>query len=80
MKRYVARRSRIIRNNIDGKIFEFEIDNSTNFKDLNLTISKDGKILRTLEMQNSTEEKTLEIAGIKFSGVMLQIVKEFINQ
>ena len=64
----------------DGKIFEFEIDNSTNFKDLNLTISKDGKILRTLEMQNSTEEKTLEIAGIKFSGVMLQIVKEFINQ
>ena len=64
----------------DGKIFEFEIDNSTNFKDLNLTISKDGKILRTLEMQNSTEEKTLEIAGIKFSGLMLQIVKEFINQ
>lgn len=64
----------------DGKIFEFEIDNSTNFKDLNLTISKDGKILRTLEMQNSTEEKMLEIAGIKFSGVMLQIVKEFINQ
>ena len=64
----------------DGKIFEFEIDNSTNFKDLNLTISKDGSILRTLQIQNSTEEKTLEIAGIKFSGVMLQIVKEFINQ
>ena len=50
----------------DGKIFEFEIDNSTNFKDLNLTISKDGSILRTLQIQNSTEEKTLEIAGIKF--------------
>ena len=64
----------------DGKIFEFEIDNSTNFKDLNLTISKDGSILRTLQIQNSTEEKTLEIAGIKFSGLMLQIVKEFINQ
>ena len=64
----------------DGKIFEFEIDNSTNFKDLNLVISKDGKILRTLEMQNSTEGKTLEIAGIKFSGLMLQVFKEFINQ
>lgn len=64
----------------DGKIFEFEIDNSTNFKDLNLIISKDGSILRTLQIQNSTEEKTLEIAGIKFSGLMLQIVKEFINQ
>lgn len=64
----------------DGKIFEFEIDNSTNFKDLNLTISKDGSILRTLQIQNSTEEKTLEIEGIKFSGLMLQIVKEFINQ
>ena len=64
----------------DGKIFEFEIDNSTNFNDLNLTISKDGSILRTLQIQNSTEEKTLEIAGIKFSGLMLQIVKEFINQ
>ena len=64
----------------DGKIFEFEIDNSTNFKDLNLTISKDGSITRTLQMKNSTEEKTLEIAGIKFSGLMLQIVKEFINQ
>lgn len=64
----------------DGKIFEFEIDNSTNFKDLNLTISKDGSILRTLQIQNSTEEKTLEIAGIKFSGLMLQILKEFINQ
>ena len=64
----------------DGKIFEFEIDNSTNFKDLNLTISKDGSILRTLQIQNSPEEKTLEIAGIKFSGLMLQIVKEFINQ
>ena len=64
----------------DGKIFEFEIDNSTNFKDLNLTISKDGSILPTLQIQNSTEEKTLEIAGIKFSGLMLQIVKEFINQ
>lgn len=64
----------------DGKIFEFEIDNSTNFKDLNLTISKDGSILQTLQIQNSTEEKTLEIAGIKFSGLMLQIVKEFINQ
>ena len=64
----------------DGKIFEFEINNSTNFKDLNLTISKDGSILRTLQIQNSTEEKTLEIAGIKFSGLMLQIVKEFINQ
>ena len=64
----------------DGKIFEFEIDNSTNFKDLNLTISKDGSILRTFQIQNSTEEKTLEIAGIKFSGLMLQIVKEFINQ
>ena len=64
----------------DGKIIEFEIDNSTNFKDLNLTISKDGSILRTLQIQNSTEEKTLEIAGIKFSGLMLQIVKEFINQ
>ena len=64
----------------DGKIFEFEIDNSTNFKDLNLTISKDGSILRTLQIQNSTEEKTLEIAGIKFSGLMLQILKEFISQ
>ena len=64
----------------DGKIFEFEIDNSTNFKDLNLIISKDGSILRTLQIQNSTEEKTLEIAGIKFSGLMLQILKEFINQ
>ena len=64
----------------DGKIFEFEIDNSTNFKDLNLTISKDGSVLRTLQIQNSTEEKTLEIAGIKFSGLMLQILKEFINQ
>ena len=64
----------------DGKIFEFEIDNSTNFKDLNLTISKDGSILRTLQIQNSTEEKTLEIAGIKFSGLILQILKEFINQ
>ena len=64
----------------DGKIFEFEIENSTNFKDFNLTISKDGSILRTLQIQNSTEEKTLEIAGIKFSGLMLQIVKEFINQ
>ena len=64
----------------DGKIFEFEIDNSTNFKDLNLTISKDGSILRTLQIHNSTEEKTLEIAGIKFSGLMRQIVKEFINQ
>ena len=64
----------------DGKIFEFEIDNSTNFKDLNLTISKDGSILQTLQIQNSTEEKTLEIAGIKFSGLMLQILKEFINQ
>ena len=64
----------------DGKIFEFEIDNSTNFKDLNLTISKDRRILRTLQIQNSTEEKTLEIAGIKFSGLMLQILKEFINQ
>ena len=64
----------------DGKIFEFEIDNSTNFKDLNLTISKDGSILRTLQIQNSTEEKTLEVAGIKFSGLMLQILKEFINQ
>ena len=64
----------------DGKIFEFKIDNSTNFKDLNLTISKDGSVLRTLQIQNSTEEKTLEIAGIKFSGLMLQILKEFINQ
>lgn len=36
----------------DGKIFEFEIDNSTNFKDFNLTISKDGSILRTLQIQN----------------------------
>ena len=64
----------------DGKIFEFEIDNSTNLKDLNLTISKDGSILRTLQIQNSTEEKTLEIAGIKFSGLILQILKEFINR
>ena len=64
----------------DGKIFEFEIDNSTNFKDLDLVISKDGFVLQTLQIQNSTEEKTLEIAGIKFSGLMLQIVKEFINQ
>lgn len=64
----------------DGKIFEFEIDNSTNFKDLDLVISKDGFVLQTLRIQNSTEEKTLEIAGIKFSGLMLQIVKEFINQ
>ena len=64
----------------DGKIFEFEIDNSTNFKDLNLTISKEGSITRTLQMKNSTEEKTLEIAGMKFSGLMLQILKEFINQ
>ena len=50
----------------DGKIFEFEIDNSTNFKDFNLTISKDGSILRTLQIQNSTEEKTLEIARTDF--------------
>ena len=64
----------------DGKIFEFEIDNSTNLKDLNLTISKDGSILRTLQIQNSTEEKTLEIAGIKFSGLILQFLKEFINR
>ena len=64
----------------DGKIFEFKIDNSTNFKDLDLVISKDGFVLQTLQIQNSTEGKTLEIAGIKFSGLMLQIVKEFINQ
>ena len=64
----------------DGKIFEFEIDNSTDFKDLNMIISKYGVVLRTLQIQNSTEEKTLEIAGIKFSGLMLQILKEFINQ
>ena len=63
-----------------GKTFEFEIDNSTNFKDLDLVISKDGFVLQTLQIQNSTEGKTLEIAGIKFSGLMLQIVKEFINQ
>ena len=69
-----------LKNEQDRKIFEFEIDNSPHFKDLNLTISKDGSILRTLQIQNSTEEKTLEIAGIKFSGLMLQIVKEFINQ
>ena len=64
----------------DGKIFEFKIDNSKKFKDLDLVISKDGFVLQTLQIQNSTEGKTLEIAGIKFSGLMLQIVKEFINQ
>ena len=66
----------------DDKDFELEIDNSTDFKDFVLTVNSnqvDDK-KRTLNIQINDREKIIEINGIKFSGLMLQILKEFINQ
>ena len=66
----------------DDKDFELEIDNSTDFKDfvLNVNSNQVDDKKRTLNIQINDREKIIEINGIKFSGLMLQILKEFINQ
>lgn len=66
----------------DGKEIELKIDNSTDFKGFFLKIEtnqvKNKK--RTLHIQIDKREKVLEINGMKISGLMLQVFKEFINQ
>ena len=66
----------------DGKEIELKIDNSTDFKDffLNIETNQVNDKKRTLHIQIDKREKVLEINGMKISGLMLQIVKEFINQ
>lgn len=66
----------------DDKDFELEIDNSTDFKDfvLNVNSNQVDDKKRTLHIQINDREKIIEINGIKISGLMLQVFKEFINQ
>ncbi len=66
----------------DGKEIELKIDNSTDFKDffLNIETNQGNKKKRGLHIQIDKREKVLEINGMKISGLMLQILKEFINQ
>lgn len=73
-----------IQTEIDEKNFELEIDNSTDLKDLRLDISsksdEEKKKNRSLFVNIDNREGTLEINGMKFSGIILQQFKEFINQ
>ena len=66
----------------DGKEIELKIDNSTDFKDffLNIETNQVNHKKRTLHIQIDKREKVLEINGMKISGLMLQVFKEFINQ
>lgn len=66
----------------DGKEIELNIDNSTDFKDffLNIETNQVNDKKRTLQIQIDKREKVLEINGMKISGLMLQVFKEFINQ
>lgn len=66
----------------DGKEIELKIDNSTDFKDffLNIETNQVNDKKRTLNIQIDKREKVLEINGMKISGLMLQVFKEFINQ
>ena len=66
----------------DGNEIELKIDNSTDFKDffLNIETNQVNDKKRTLHIQIDKREKVLEINGMKISGLMLQVFKEFINQ
>ena len=66
----------------DGMEIELKIDNSTDFKDffLNIETNQVNDKKRTLHIQIDKREKVIEINGMKISGLMLQVFKEFINQ
>lgn len=73
-----------IRTEKGGDIIELEIDNSTNFKNLSLSITSkiDGEnsVERHLSMSIDKVQNTFELNGIEISGIALQLFKEFVNQ
>lgn len=74
----------VIQTESDESNFNLEMDNSTDFKDLRLDISskidEDKKKNRSLFVNIDNREGSIEINGMKFSGLVLQQFKEFINQ
>lgn len=67
-----------------GDIIELEIDNSTNFKNLSLSITSkiddENSVERHLSMSIDKVQNTFELNGIEISGIALQLFKEFVNQ
>ena len=74
----------VIQTETDELNFNLEMDNSTDFKDLRLDISskieEDKKKSRSLFVNIDNREGSIEINGMKFSGLVLQQFKAFINQ
>lgn len=63
---------------------EIKIDNSSPFKDFTVsnsvvTLSEESDIKR-LFIQIDTQADTLEIDGVKLTGLSLTLFKQFINQ
>ena len=63
-------------NNIDTEI---KIDNSTFLAEFNIEIEKDRQV-KCLKILIDSEEKVLEIDGVKFNGITLELLKSFLNQ
>lgn len=84
-KKFIKMESKIvIKTETEELDFNLEMDNSTDFKDLRLDISskidEDKKKNRSLFVNIDNREGSIEINGMKFSGLVLQQFKEFINQ
>lgn len=63
-------------NDIDTEI---KIDNSTFLAEFNIEIEKDRQV-KCLKILIDSEEKVLEIDGVKFNGITLELLKSFLNQ
>ncbi len=67
---------KISANDIDTEI---KIDNSTFLAEFNIEIEKDRQV-KCLKILIDSEEKVLEIDGVKFNGITLELLKSFLNQ
>ena len=63
-------------NDIDTEI---KIDNSTFLAEFNIEIEKDRQV-KCLKILIDSEEKVLEIDGVKFNGITLELLKSFLKQ
>ena len=67
---------KISANDIDTEI---KIDNSTFLLEFNIEIEKD-RVVKCLKILIDSDKKVLEIDGVKFNGITLELLKSFLNQ